>query len=149
MSTFQVYQLDSFRWFVEETMGTKARDWYQATSEVPDLKEKTLWLFKAPTRFRGEIWAEKIAAEIGHEMGLPTARVELACSNGSGNEIDGTISLNFVDRDVGHSLEHGNELMEFQKSQDSYHLDEEGQVGLVQDSGNAYAPRRPNSPIPA
>lgn len=130
MSIFSVYDLKLFRWVIEEKMGTKARDWYQVTNSVPELEEGTRWLYKVPDRFPGEIWAEKLACEIGAMMELPIAGVEFARFDGETGEVDGTISLSFADCREHLVLEHGNELMEAQSHRRKYSLDEEGQVGL-------------------
>jgi hypothetical protein len=130
MSQFHTYQLEDFDEEGKESMGSKARDWYRATPEVPDLVEGQLWLFKVPERFHGEIWSEKVAAEIGSHMNLPTARVELAQLGEHDGALHGTICLSFADGREGKSLEHGNELMEEQAKRHVYSWDEEEQVGL-------------------
>jgi hypothetical protein len=51
-------------------MGTKPKFWFRC--------DRQRWLFKEPRGSTGEHWAEKGAAEIGHLLGIPCARVELA-----------------------------------------------------------------------
>lgn len=130
MDEFPIYQIEEFQWVVDETMGTKARDWYDAREDYPDFQRGSRWLLKAPKRFSGEIWSEKIAYEIGKLMGLPIARVELANHKSESTTASGTISLNFADHREGRSLEHGNELMEAQSYRSNYYKDEENQIGL-------------------
>ncbi|MEX1361901.1 MAG: HipA domain-containing protein [Nannocystaceae bacterium] len=81
-------------------MGTKAKFWYRA----PNGEE---WLFKFARDRTGEHWSEKIASEIGAALGVPCARVELACCDG----LLGSVSRSFIDSDQ-ESLVHGNELLQ-------------------------------------
>ena len=68
-----------------------------------------VWLFKPrterPDRIQGEDWAEKIAAEIARQLGIPAAHVELAIRDG----VRGTISLNL--RPDGWERQHGDVLL--------------------------------------
>ena len=82
-----------------EQMGTKAKFWFRRGNER--------WLFKEPRSNTGEHWAEKVTAEIGHLLGVPCARVELAEFQGK----LGSASLSFADRSEGKFLIHGNELL--------------------------------------
>ncbi len=134
MSEFRVFQLEGFEYVEQEPMGCKPKHWYKTTLAVPELEPNKSWLFKVPPpRFPGEIWSEKIAAEIGAQMGLPIARVELASLATQTPSELGTICQSFADpRDwPAKSLEHGNELMEVQVKRGSYVLHKrEKQVGL-------------------
>lgn len=82
-----------------EQMGTKPKFWFRRGRER--------WLFKEPRGNTGEHWAEKVAAEIGHLLGVVCARVELAEFEGK----RGSASLSFADRSEGMFLIHGNELL--------------------------------------
>ncbi len=82
-----------------EQMGTKAKFWFR--------RDRERWLFKEPRANTGEHWAEKVAAEIGHLLGVPCARVELADYQGK----RGSASLSFADRSEGKILIHGNEML--------------------------------------
>jgi hypothetical protein len=82
-----------------EQMGTKPKFWFR--------RDRERWLFKEPRGNTGEHWAEKVAAEIGHLLGVPCARVELAEFQGK----RGSASLSFADRSEGKILLHGNELL--------------------------------------
>jgi hypothetical protein len=82
-----------------EQMGTKPKFWFR--------RDRERWLFKEPRGNTGEHWAEKVAAEIGHLLGVPCARVELAEFHGK----RGSASLSFADRSEGKILLHGNELL--------------------------------------
>lgn len=81
-----------------EQMGTKPKFWFRRGQER--------WLFKEPRDNTGEHWAEKVAAEIGHRLGVPCARVKLAEFQGK----RGSASLSFADRSEGKFLIHGNEF---------------------------------------
>ncbi|MCX4246809.1 HipA domain-containing protein [Paraliomyxa miuraensis] len=83
-----------------ETMGTKEKFWYRDGSGAS-------WLFKFARRNTGEHWSEKIAAEIGHMLDIPCARVDLATCDGQ----PGSVSMSFVETGSG-SLVHGNELLQ-------------------------------------
>lgn len=82
-----------------EQMGTKPKFWFRRGRER--------WLFKEPRCNTGENWAEKVAAEIGHLLGVSCARVELAGYEGK----RGSASLSFADRSEGKFLIHGNEML--------------------------------------
>ena len=82
-----------------EQMGTKPKFWFR--------RERERWLFKEPRVNTGEHWAEKVAAEIGHLLGVSCARVELADYHGK----RGSASLSFADRSEGKFLVHGNEML--------------------------------------
>lgn len=75
----------------EEPGGETAKDW------LKDPETGTTWLFKSVTLKeladgrayrRGQDWAEKVASELAHSLGLPAATVELARRN----EVPGLIS---------------------------------------------------------
>ena len=61
-----------------ENRGSRRKYW------LPIDGESALWLLKFPRhrRGQGEHWAEKIAAEVGHLVGIDCARVDLARSGG-------------------------------------------------------------------
>ncbi len=82
-----------------EQMGTRPKFWFRRGRER--------LLFKEPRGNTGEHWAEKVAAEIGHLLGVSCARVELADYEGK----RGSASLSFADRSEGKLLIHGNEML--------------------------------------
>jgi hypothetical protein len=87
-----------------EQMGSKDKFWFRRTEATI----KRDWLFKYPTPDTGQHWAEKIAYEIALEMGLRlTPRVELAMLQGE----PGSATLNFVTKDSGYELFHGNQIL--------------------------------------
>ena len=55
-----------------EQRGSRTKFWIR----VPE--NSTLWLLKFPRTMTGEHWAEKVATEIGHLIGVNCAKVELA-----------------------------------------------------------------------
>ena len=61
---------------LHENRGSRKKYW------LPIDGERDLWLLKFPRphRGQGEHWAEKIAAEVGHLVGIDCARVDLARS---------------------------------------------------------------------
>jgi hypothetical protein len=82
-----------------EAMGTKRKFWFTHT-------DGTRWLFKYSRPRTGEHWSEKVAAEIGVQLGIPVARVELAVCDG----VPGACSKSFLpNKGV---LVHGNELLQ-------------------------------------
>jgi hypothetical protein len=82
-----------------ETMGTKRKFWFTRTDD-------TRWLFKYSRPQTGEHWSEKVAAEIGAQLGIPVARVELAMCDG----LPGACSQSFLSDES--ALVHGNELLQ-------------------------------------
>lgn len=92
---------------MREQLGTKARKRW--------LKDPNgeLWLFKPRTLqeepllsfYKGDDWAEKVAAEVAHRLAIPAARVELAVHESEHGIISGRIS-------GGRDLVHGNEILE-------------------------------------
>lgn len=82
-----------------EQLGSKPKFWV--------LLGDKRWLFKEARPNTGEDWAEKVAAEIAHELGITAATVELA----EYGDKRGCISLNFVDVEAGEALIHGNEVL--------------------------------------
>lgn len=94
---FPILEVDpSWRRGIED-MGSKRKFWFRYQDEM--------WLFKQARPNTGEHWAEKIAAEIAEELGLPTQHVELAVSE----DTVGCAVRSFLDRNE--ALIHGNELM--------------------------------------
>ena len=81
-----------------ELMGTKPKFWF----DHPTLGK---CLYKEARPQTGEDWAEKVAAELAEQIGLPHAQFELA----QWRDTLGTVSPSFVRR--GHDLVHGNELL--------------------------------------
>jgi HipA-like C-terminal domain len=65
------------------------------------------WLFKAARPNTGEDWAEKVAAELAKILDVDAAEVELATYVSQ----RGCISKNFIQRDRGEALIHGNEVL--------------------------------------
>jgi len=54
----------------DETLGSKTKFWFR--------RDGKRWLFKEAREGTGEDWAEKIAAEVAHKVGISAATVELA-----------------------------------------------------------------------
>ncbi len=89
----------------DEQLGTKTKFWFE--------HENNRWLFKetreiaAPqgVELAGEDWAEKVAAEIAHVLGIPAAEVELAEYQGR----RGCASKSFTS--ATQQLMHGNEIL--------------------------------------
>jgi hypothetical protein len=82
-----------------ETMGTKRKFWFTGD-------DGKRWLFKYSRPRTGEHWSEKVAAEIGAQLGIPVARVELATCDG----LPGACAQSFLPDDS--ALVHGNELLQ-------------------------------------
>jgi hypothetical protein len=83
----------------DEALGSKTKFWFR--------RDGRRWLFKEARDTTGEDWAEKVAAEVAHLVGIPAATVELAEFEGR----RGCASLSFVDREAGEGLIHGNEIL--------------------------------------
>lgn len=95
----------------DEAMGGKWKQWLLRPSAHP---EET-WLFKEVRQERsgrrrtlGDDWAEKVAAEIGAALGVPTAVIELAVQRGR----RGVISRNVLPDRRRYGLVPGNELLQ-------------------------------------
>lgn len=82
-----------------EEMGSKSKFWHTHSEDDEN------WLFKYPRCNSGEHWAEKVAAEIADQIGIPHARVELAVFQDS----KGSSTKSFVLE--GQELVHGNQLL--------------------------------------
>jgi len=82
-----------------EQLGSKPKFWVS--------REDGRWLFKEARPNTGEDWAEKVAAELAKLLGVDAAQVELATYVGR----RGCISKNFIARDKGEALIHGNEIL--------------------------------------
>ena len=87
---------DVSSWEVAETeaLGRERKIWLHRPGPDRDSRE-AWWLFKpvvvpANGHRQGEDWAEKVAADLGHALGIDCAQVELASRNG----IEGSISRN-------------------------------------------------------
>ncbi len=110
----QFPELDVSEWVRahEETLGTKPKRWLQ------DPSTGTYWLMKDRTFNKrsdgsqypkGDDWAERVAAGIAQQIGLPCANVELATGGPGAETALGVISQSvFGDNE---SLIHGNELL--------------------------------------
>lgn len=83
-----------------EQLGTKQKFWFVDPSEQ-------LCLFKYAREGTGEDWAEKIAAELGAQLGLPHAKYDLAECGGR----RGVVTPSFSP--VGGRLIFGNELLSY------------------------------------
>lgn len=105
MPIFPVLSIAREQFAEIEQLGSKDKFWFWRDQEK--------WLFKEARLIKspngevptGEDWAEKIAAEIAHLLGIPAARVELAEFEGR----RGSASLNFTS--PAQQLMHGNEVM--------------------------------------
>lgn len=82
-----------------EQLGSKPKFWVSL--------DDGRWLFKEARPHTGEDWAEKVAAELAKLLGIEAAQVELATYVGR----RGCISKNFIARDTGEALIHGNEIL--------------------------------------
>ncbi len=82
-----------------EQLGSKPKFWVT--------RDDGRWLFKEARPNTGEDWAEKIAAELAKLLGLDAAEVELATYVTR----RGCISKNFIRRERGEALIHGNEVL--------------------------------------
>lgn len=81
-----------------EQLGSKPKFWFKYNGEN--------WLFKEARANTGEDWAEKIASEIAHLLGLPTHHAELAVWEGK----RGCAVKSFLPSNQS-ILVHGNELL--------------------------------------
>lgn len=95
--TYPILRVDPQTGLQHEQMGSKPKFWYIA-------EDHQKWLFKRCRDGTGEDWAEKIAAEIAAQLGLPHAKVELAASDAT----SGCVVLDFAGDGA---LIHGNELL--------------------------------------
>lgn len=116
MVSFSVVDVTDWQVDRSEPMGTKEKNWCLHP------KGGSRWLFKLVRvmdeqegLYAGEDWAEKLAAEIANDIGIPHATVELAVRDGR----PGIISLDFVIDPSRLQLVHGNELM-YRKFQEVY-----------------------------
>lgn len=85
---------DISNWEIDETImasGTRAKYWLIDNTQPGQIKKR--YLFKLPKENTGEIWAEKIAAEVGKVLGLETMTVEIA----EHNDNYGLLLTNFTD----------------------------------------------------
>lgn len=82
-----------------EQLGSKPKFWVT--------RDDGRWLFKEARPNTGEDWAEKVAAELARLLAVEAAQVELATYV----ERRGCISKNFIARDTGEALIHGNEIL--------------------------------------
>src|SRR2546429_9483893 len=81
--SFPVFDVSNWEIDRSEPMGTKEKDW---RINPEDGRRWLLKLARLSDRkavlYAGEDWAEKLAAEIAEQLGIPHARVELAILNG-------------------------------------------------------------------
>ncbi len=82
-----------------EQLGSKPKFWVSLADGR--------WLFKVARPNTGEDWAEKVAAELAKLLGIEAAQVELATYVGQ----RGCLSKNFISRERGEALIHGNEVL--------------------------------------
>lgn len=82
-----------------EQLGSKPKFWVS--------RDDGRWLFKEARPNTGEDWAEKVAAGFAKLLGVDAAQVELATYVGR----RGCISKNFIARERGEALIHGNEIL--------------------------------------
>ena len=82
-----------------QASGTREKYWMQ-----PSQERKEKFLFKIP-RVKGEIWAEKVAAEIGKSIGLTMMNVSFATHN----EREGVLLENFSPRGI--EMHDGGEIL--------------------------------------
>jgi hypothetical protein len=87
-----------------EQLGSKQKFWY-LPSDTGLSSDLPPWLFKFPQTGTGQHWAEKVAAEVAHELGITHAVVELAMFEGQ----LGSTTESFA-RD-GRELYHGNQIL--------------------------------------
>ncbi len=92
-------QRASWRGLTPDHRGPARKFWFTRTDD-------TRWLFKYSRPQTGEHWSEKVAAEIGAQLGIPVARVELAMCDG----LPGACSQSFLSDES--ALVHGNELLQ-------------------------------------
>lgn len=59
-----------------ETLGTKEKFWVHIADEIQPGERP--YLFKMGRPNTGENWAEKVSSEIAHQLGIPSAKYELA-----------------------------------------------------------------------
>jgi HipA-like C-terminal domain len=95
---FEILTVDPHSFVGDEQLGSKTKFWFQ--------RNEDRWLFKEARPNTGEDWAEKIAGEIAHRLGIRAATVELADFEGH----RGVACRSFVStRNL--SLVHGNEIL--------------------------------------
>ncbi len=104
---FPIHRISRQQTESTEFLGSKDKFWFRHD-------DNQRWLFKytrpAPKQgYTGEHWAEKIAAEIAHALGVPHARAELAME--ADEDVPGVILKDFTG-DHRHSvLVHGNDVL--------------------------------------
>ena len=105
MPTEAFPRIDVTTWPVvtDETSGVEEKMWLEEPGT------ETRWLYKSVTSdggyICGEDWAEKVVAELGAQLAVPCARVELAQNEGR----RGSISENL--RPAAYEMQHGGLLM--------------------------------------
>ena len=87
-----------------ESLGSKSKFWYTHA----ETGER--WMFKAVRRVEdGDDWAERVAADVAHALGLPHAHYDLA-RLGNGPDAHPGVATPRVHTDA-HRLVHGNEVL--------------------------------------
>lgn len=92
----------------KETRGIDPKDWVAHPNRISEDGQAHWWLFKPIKQAsyrRCDDWAEKLAAELASELGLPAARVELARRHNQ----QGIVSRNVTPN--GWSLESGDTVL--------------------------------------
>jgi hypothetical protein len=96
----------------DEHIGTKPKQWLFQPAEDPLAAPRWLWkertwnTSKAGERYpKGDDWAEKVATQLAHFLGIPVPDVQLATKS----DLKGTVSLAFTTRET--TLQLGNELL--------------------------------------
>lgn len=106
---YQIIDISEFDIEEFEQLGTKSKFWYRDAEGNSYLFKsiKTQNKFQEDVYRYGEDWAEKIACELAHFLGIPHAHYELAVYKG----VNGVITPNFI-LGRGERLSTGNELIE-------------------------------------
>jgi len=99
MAEFPILSVQPGDVISDEALGSKTKFWFRRNNEQ--------WLFKEARENTGEDWAEKIAAEVAHLIGISASKVELAEFEGR----RGCALLSFAYQDRNEVLIHGNEIL--------------------------------------
>lgn len=109
-----VGEVDVTDWEPEgtEVLGTKHKIWLR------DPRTRTSWLFKrvtfnetlVDTYAKGDDWAERVVGLVAENLGVPTARTELAFRTSQGQRTNGVLVRTVIEPGRG-ELIHGNELL--------------------------------------
>jgi hypothetical protein len=113
MEPFTVVDISGWPAANEEYLGTKPKYW------VTEPVSGELWLWKEATHNvdkkgesyrKGDDWSERVACEVGRQIGIPVASVELATRR----DLRGCVGRRFLIH--GEDLVHGNELLSLEES---------------------------------